>query len=130
VTEQQPNIDAYNREAVAAREEIRRRAFEQYVLALAKGSEVGTRLWHKHGMDGQAPLGSEIREVKLEGEYPETAIELRIYRSDLDKEEWHRLGIWAKPPDGGDGLLVDANDRPLPNTERLVGDLLMNTTGG
>jgi hypothetical protein len=130
VTEQQPNVDAYNREAVAAREEIGRRRFEQYVFALAKGSEVGTQLWHKHGMDGQAPLGSEIREVKLEVEYPATAIKLRIYRRDLDKEEWHGLGIWAKPPGGGDGWLVDTNDRPLPNTEQRIGDALMNSTGG
>ena len=60
---------------------------------------------------------------------PATEIKIRVYQSSLDRESWDSYPVWS-PQSGKDGIFVDANDRPLPNTERLVGDLLMTMTGG
>jgi hypothetical protein len=119
-----PTDTPYNRETLAAREEVEHRAFEQYVFALIKGwSEAGRQLRQKHGMDNQMP--GEIREVKLEGEYPDTAIKIRVYRRSLDTESWDSYAIWKGP------YFFDqkTGDR-LPNIERTCGDILMWASGG
>jgi hypothetical protein len=121
-------FEAYIREGGAAGDEVRHRAFEQYVFALVKGGhEVAMRLRRKYGVDDHHD--AQIHEVKLEGEYPETKIMLRIYQRSLDRESWYPIHVWS-PQNGKEGELVDANDKPLPNWEQRLNDALMHARGG
>jgi hypothetical protein len=121
--------DAYNRDMVSARAEVTRRAVEQYVFALAKGwSEAGRRLWRKHAMDEHRRLTHEIRDVKLEGEYPDTAIKVLVYSDYRGSENWHSYALWQIPLD------YYVKDTPggkqIVRPETLAGDILMWATGG
>jgi hypothetical protein len=89
-------IEAYSREAAEAGAATKRKAMEQYIFTLANGwVESGKRLREKYpGIDAYP---DEIRDVKLEGEYPETSLILLAYSSFRDEEHWQSNRLWDLP---------------------------------
>jgi hypothetical protein len=97
-----------------ARDAIVHRAEERHVESLVRDlAALLERSWREEG--GDEPV-SEIREVRLRGDYPDTAIAIRRYDRDRDFETWTSYPIWGhcwERPDGS---------RYPP--ERLAADIL------
>ena len=111
----------YNQDAIPAYAEVERNALENHVYELVKGwAEVHDRLQKKH--HGGTPI--EIREVELDGSYPDTAIRLRYYEEARDRESWSAFPIWKSE------AFFDENGQQKATPERIAGDILMLARGG
>ncbi len=103
-------------------EAIGRAAFERYLLDLMQECAVEEERLHLE-VRGE-PLSLEIREIKLDGEYPNTGFQFRIYdrRRNLEQTSW-----W---PLYASSTFFDEDRKRRCEPERIVGDTLMLARGG
>jgi len=128
VTQSGAQIEAYNREALAVGSASKRKAMEQYLLALAKDSiETGKRLREKY--PDVDPRRHEIRDVKLEGEYPDTSLTLLVYNDHHKAERWEQNRFWDFP-DEWYYARDHSGGRQIEKPEKLLGDIFMWARGG
>jgi hypothetical protein len=121
-------IEAYSREGAIAGAATKRRAMEQYIFTLAKGwLESSKRLREKYPEIDR--WESEIREVKLEGEYPDTSLTLLVYSSYRDEERWESNRLWDNPDDWY-YVKDPSGGRQIEKPEKLLGDIMMWARGG
>jgi hypothetical protein len=121
-------IEAYTREHGEAGAAIKRTAMEQYIFTLAKGWVVsGKRLRAKY--PDVDPTRNEIRDVKLEGEYPDTSLTLLVYSSYRDEEQWQSNRLWDNPDDWY-YVKDPSGGRQIEKPEKLLGDIFMWARGG
>jgi hypothetical protein len=83
------------------RDAIVRKAEERHIESLVlELAALLDRTWREEG--GEEPV-SEIREVQLRGEYPDTTLAIRRYEPASDVEVWSSYPIWGnvwERPDG------------------------------
>jgi hypothetical protein len=118
-----PNQLPFNREAGPAYEAIRHHALERYIFDLIKGwAETHDSLYRKHfGRDFRVT----IREVTIDGKYPDTQIRLRRYEVARDQEDWYSHALWKDPT-----FFDPESGQPLMAPEQVAGDILMLARGG
>jgi hypothetical protein len=127
LTVERDEYNEYIREGAAVGADIKRRAMEQYVFALAKGwTESGKRLRAKYSVDHPRV---EIRAVELVGEYPDTVLKVLVYLPHRDSEQWQRYAIW-KMPDDWYYVKDPSGGRQIDKPEKLLGDIFMWARGG
>jgi hypothetical protein len=115
--------DEYTRETLKAFEGVKRRAFARYVFELVKGStEAEDELRRKHF--GKEPYKA-IRDVRLEGEYPDTVIILDTYEEHRDNAGQHIHPLWKDPT-----FFDQETGAARLSPEKMASDIAMLARGG
>lgn len=101
--------------------EIERKAFERYLLDLARGWAAEEERLHLENRGKE--LNVQVLQIDLVGEYPHTAFDIRC-RHRANGESTKHFTIYQTPG------WFDGDGKRLVSPERIVGDILMLARGG